>query len=210
MRKPENRLERWLLEVSKQYQYNFGEEGERYVRNMAAEKVVRSFPRGIDALAAGTDGNLDHIYELRHAGSPRHRLFKMIRKEGRISIILKPAKMVVPLSDTQKKPGPTGRTVTKRYRFPARPWIYEYHRAVVIKRKPGTKWMWTTRTDPREGPPPIMGPVRVVPPLRYKSAFSKATKIYLKQEGKMIMSEAARKYAKYAIRDAARKGRMVR
>lgn len=209
MRKPENRLQAWLIDVANAYSYNFGEEGERYIRNYVAEAVVKGYPKAIDALAGSSDNYLSHVYEIGHAGSARHRLFRVIRNEGRLSIVLKPAKMVVPLSDTQRKPGPTGRTVKKRYRFPARPWIFEYHKMVVIRRKPGTKWMWTTETDPRGGPPPIMGPVRVTPSPKYKFSFRNTTKVYLKQEGKLQMSAAARKYARYAIRDAARKGRMV-
>lgn len=202
-------MARILKAIADDMSYNFGEEGYRYFRNATAESLVRHYGKTMDNKATN-DKSFFHLYEIGHRGSARHRLFKMIRKEGRFAVALKPAKMLVPLSEDQKTPGPTGRRVTRRYRFPARPWVFEYGKTVVIKRNPPTKFMWPAGTDVSSRPaprPPLRGPVVIrVNPI-YKFKLRKETKAYFKHEGRMHMSERARKYARQSIKSAAKAGK---
>lgn len=178
-------------------------EGTGKLRNMLGERYIRHYPKAMDRIAQQTN-LLPHMYELNHNGHPRYRLFKMIRKNHGISILIRPAKMLTPLSEEQKTPGIRKRTgravkVTKRYRFPARPFVFEFGTPVVIKRK-NTKVMWTYNTWPI---PPLQGPVVIKHP-RYTGKFNAATKEYFASEGRMILSDTANKYARYAARKAKR------
>lgn len=173
-----------------------GDEGMIYARDMMGEMMVRHYPKTMDKQAL-VDNRFWHLYELGHVGNPRYRLFKMNRKDGIVWVTLRPAKMLIPLSRAQRTPGPTGRRVTKRYRFPARPWVYEYGKTMTIQRKPGTKFMWGFNTWPI---PPQRGPVIVKPGLQYRFHLRESTRKYFRFDGTMHMNQAARKYAQVAKR----------
>jgi hypothetical protein len=172
------------------------EEGKADMRSLAQEYAVRHYPKFIDSQAMA-DPSLGHVYELGRRGSSRHRLFGMIRENRGVRVELRPAKMLIPLTEQQTTPNPnTGRSVKKRYRFPARPFVYEYGKPVVINRKPGTKFMWTATARI----PPQRGPIRYIPGVMYKFRLRTLSKAYFQTEGKMHMNAAARAYAQQARR----------
>lgn len=208
----ENKISEALAIIGSEMEYTLGTEGKREARTLAEEYMVRNMPQSIDKLAM-QDPYMNHLYELRHRGQARYRLFKMIRREGNVSVVLRPAKMLVPLSDLQKEPGPKGRRVTKRYRFPARPWVYEYGKKVTIKRR-GSKRMWTVKTKIVRGAeffPPLVGPVTYVPKPQYRFKLRESVRIYLASDGRMHMNAAASKYARHAKRTvvASLRGKVV-
>ena len=170
------------------------------MRDLAGEYMIRHMPIAFDK-SAQYDYTMGHLYELNKRGQARYRLFKVIRREGQVFVALKPAKMLVPLSDSQKEEGPTGRRVTKRYRFPGRPWVYEYGKKVTIRRKT-SKYMWTVKTNVTGDNffPPLRGPVTYVPRPEYRFRLREKSRVYLKTEGRMHMNAAASRYAREAKR----------
>ncbi len=202
MNKVENTISRTLQAIGQSMAYSYGEEGQHKVRTMAEEYMVRYFPRSIDAQAL-SDSGFWHVYEMGHRGNPRYRLFKMVRTKRGISIVLKPAKLVVPLSDDQQEEGPTGRKVTKRYRFPARPWVFEYRKTMVIKRR-NTKFMWPAGTflNAMGKVPPLRGPIIIKPGKRYQFKLRETSRLYFKTDGRMHMNAAAKNYARAATASA--------
>lgn len=197
----QNKISNVLATIGAEMEYHLGKEGERKVRDLTGEYFVRAYPRYVDSMAIG-DYTYGHLYELGYRGSPRYRLFKVRRINGNVAVSLRPAKMLVKLSESQKEPGKTGRRVTKRYRFPARPWIYEYGKKVTIRRRT-SKRMWTKKTSVVKGDgfmPPIVGPVSYIPRPEYRFKLRESTRFYMARDGRMHMNAAASNYARAAKR----------
>lgn len=208
----QNKLSRTLAAIGQTMAYSYGEDGKHEARTMTEEYLIRYFPRSMDNQAL-SNSNFWHLYELGHRGDPRYRLFKLVRSGRGVSVVLKPAKLLVPLSDDQQEEGPTGRKVTKRYRFPARPWVFEYGKTMVIKRKGNTKFMWPAGTflNAMGRVPPLRGPIIIKPSVRYRFKLRNASKIYFKTDGRMHMNAAAKNYAKkanYSVIAAVRRAKM--
>lgn len=184
--------------------------GKEKVRDILAERYIRNYPRAIDEMALASGSLLSHMYELGHRGQPRYRLFSMKRANRGVSVVMRTAKMQVPLSKAQQTPGKrrNGREVkvTKRYKFPARPFVFEFGKPVVIKKKADTKVMWTFTTWPT---PPQQGPVKILHK-RFAGKFRAATNEYFAGEGRMIMSDSMRKYSRAAGQRAARMAATIR
>jgi len=196
----QNKISEALATIGAEMEYALGPDGERKVRDLAGEYMVRNMGNTFDR-EAQYDYTMGHLYELNKRGQPRYRLFKVVRREGQVFVSLKPAKMLVPLSDSQKEEGPTGRRVTKRYRFPARPWVYEYGKKVVIRRKT-SRYMWTIKTNVTGDKffPPLRGPVSYVPRPEYRFKLREKSRLYLKTDGRMHMNAAASRYARESKR----------
>lgn len=111
------------------------------IQETIKRSVIRRFVPYVNLRAHSNPKSLHHVYEWNHAGDTRYRLFDpVIAKVGRrkatfkVEMVFKPSKTLVPLTQAQETPGPSGQVVKKRYRFFQKATVMETGADVTIRR----------------------------------------------------------------------------
>lgn len=114
----------------------------------------RKFIPYMNALARGDMAAFHHVYEWGKIGISASRLFNLEeattgRGKTEIGLILdlRPSKTRVPLSEAQRTPGKTGRTVKQRHKFAAKAYVMEYHIPVRIRPRSAKKLAFQARAN---------------------------------------------------------------
>jgi hypothetical protein len=105
--------------------------------------VNRRYLPFINAMAVGNRRSFHHLYEWNAVGRTSQRLFdlKMSNSSGRtksifsMDVSFRPSHTLVPLTDAQATPGPTGAVVKKKHIFYNKAMVMEYGQKVTIRPK---------------------------------------------------------------------------
>lgn len=111
------------------------------IQDTLKRSVIRKFVPYVNLRARSNPKSLHHVYEWNHVGQTQYRLFDpVIAKAGkkkasfRVEMVFKPSQTLVPLTEAQETPGPSGQVVKKRYRFVQKARVMEFGEDVTIRR----------------------------------------------------------------------------
>lgn len=117
------------------------------IQQTIQRSVIRKFVPYVNQRAKLSPTTLHHVYEWNKVGVTSGRLFNpVIARVGRrkasftVQMVFTPSKTLVPLTEAQLTPGPTGKVVKKRYRFYNKAQVMEFGEMVIIRRR-GESWM---------------------------------------------------------------------
>lgn len=105
------------------------------------KKISKEFLKFINTLAMSTPKSFWHVYEPNKVGITSARLFdlkssdKVFKSVMRMELTFKPSKMMTPVPEELKQPGPTGKFVKRRHKFPNKALTYEYGTTIHVRVK---------------------------------------------------------------------------
>ena len=102
--------------------------------------LKKGFGEYVDAKSLTNPKSLHHVYEWNKVGQPPARLWNIKKSKGssesfKISYYFNLSKTVAPIDPILKKPGPSGKFVSKSAVFKNKAIVMEAGNAVVVKRK---------------------------------------------------------------------------
>ena len=115
-------------------------QGQENIQRTIENSVKRKFMPYVNSMAMANKKSLHHAYEWGKVGQTSGRLFDLkipgsSRGKANFSMRLtfRPSKALVPLTEAQATPGPTGEVVEQRHIFWNKAMVMEYGQKVVIK-----------------------------------------------------------------------------
>jgi hypothetical protein len=121
--------------------------GQQNIQKTIERSVNRKFLPYVNAVARGNSKSMMHLYEWGQVGVTSGRLFDLsipAASRGKANFSMKvefrPSKKLVPLTEAQATPGPSGKVVKKQHIFFNKAMVMEYGMTVVIRPK-NTKYM---------------------------------------------------------------------
>ena len=114
--------------------------GQRNVQATIERSVNRKFLPFVNAMSKANRESMHHLYEWNKTGVTSARLFDLkipsaSRGKTRFSMVVdfRPSKSLVPLTEAQQTPGPSGKVVTARHVFYNKAMTMEYGHTVTIR-----------------------------------------------------------------------------
>jgi hypothetical protein len=114
--------------------------GQKNIQRTIENSVKRKYLPYVNAMASANKKSMHHAYEWGKVGQTSGRLFDlkippMSRGKANFSMRLefRPSKTLVPLTEAQATPGPTGKTVEQRHVFFNKAMVMEYGQKVIIR-----------------------------------------------------------------------------
>lgn len=115
-------------------------QGQENIQRTIENSVKRKFVPYVNAMATANKKSLHHAYEWNKVGQTGARLFDLkipaaSRGKANFSMRLefRPSKTLVPLTEAQATPGPSGAVVEQRHVFFNKAMVMEYGQKVVIR-----------------------------------------------------------------------------
>lgn len=121
--------------------------GQQNIQRTIENSVKRKFLPYINSMARANKKSLHHVYEWNKVGVTNARLFDLVipptsRGKANFSMRLefRPSRSLVPLTEAQATPGPSGAVVERKHVFYNKAMIMEYGEKVVVRPK-NTKYL---------------------------------------------------------------------
>jgi hypothetical protein len=116
--------------------------GQGNIQKTIETSVNRKFLPYMNSMSRANKKSMHHLYEWNKVGSTRHRLFDLVipptsrgRANFSMGIRFRPSRTLVPLTEAQANPGPTGKVVKKVHVFWNKAMVMEYGQKVIVRPK---------------------------------------------------------------------------
>lgn len=114
--------------------------GQSNIQRTIENSVKRKFVPYVNAMASANKKSLHHVYEWNRVGQTSARLYDLkipATSRGKASFSMRlefrPSRTLVPLTEAQATPGPSGAVVEQRHVFFNKAMVMEYGNTVVIR-----------------------------------------------------------------------------
>ena len=191
--------------------------GQGNIQKTIERSVTRKFLPFVNALARSNKESMHHLYEWNKTGVTSARLFDLkipsaSRGKTNFSMVVdfRPSKSLVPLTEAQMTPGPSGKTVTTRHVFYNKAMVMEYGQTVTIRPKGSRAMAFDNPNQFGEGLYFTKAPVVVNYSERPTfQGLSKAVNGFFSSYGKKEASDAVENYGHKVARGAGRSAHMI-
>lgn len=191
--------------------------GQGNIQKTIERSVNRKFLPFVNAASRASKESMHHLYEWNKTGVTSARLFDLkipsaSRGKTNFSMVVdfRPSKSLVPLTEAQMTPGPSGKTVTSRHVFYNKAMIMEYGQTVTIRPKGSRAMAFDNPDGFREGLYFTKAPVVV----NYSDkptfkGLAKAVDGFFSSYGRKDVSKSVGIYGKKVSQAAGRSAHMI-
>jgi hypothetical protein len=190
--------------------------GQRNVQKTIERSVNRKYLPYMNALARGNRKSMHHLYEWNRVGITNARLFDLTvpptsrgKANFSMKVTFRPSKSLVPLTEAQATPGPTGAVVQQKHIFYNKAMVMEYGQSVTIRPKTSKYLAFDT---------PVNAPYKSMSGLTFTSnpviikyamrpnyhALQSATSAFFQGAGKQSIKEGVNGYTRRLVKNSGR------
>jgi len=194
--------------------------GQQNIQKTIENSVQRKFLPYVNSMAMANKKSLHHVYEWNKVGVTSARLFDLVipstsRGKANFSMRLefRPSRSLVPLTEAQATPGPSGQVVERKHVFYNKAMIMEYGDKVVVRPK-NTKYM--AFDTPPGGRKTLSGltfssrPVTIdYSKMQTSHGLNAAISSYFKTVGDKEAEKSVKKYSRSVARGARKSAHMI-
>ena len=194
--------------------------GQKNIQKTIERSVNRKFLPFVNALSTANRKTMHHLYEWNKVGVTSARLFDLkipsaSRGKTKFSMVVdfRPSKSLVPLTEAQQTPGPTGETVKRVHVFHNKAMVMEYGLPVVVRPKNSKYMAFDNPPGTRET---LSGLTFTSRPVTINYAdrptyqgLEKALQAFFSGYGKQDISNSVRGYSKQVTAGAGRAAHVI-